>query len=74
MYGEYYYYEITTAASPRSSLREAIAQLLEYSFWPGAQPATRLIIVGESPADNDCIEYLRRLNLKFPLPIYYEQV
>lgn len=74
MDGEYYYYEIKTAASPRACLREAIGQLLEYSFWPGAQPATRLIIVGESPADNDCIEYLRRLNLKFPLPIYYEQV
>lgn len=70
----YWFYEIKTSLSPRACLREAIGQLLEYAFWPGAQPAIRLVVAGESPIDKDCMEYLRRLNLRFPLPIDYEQI
>jgi hypothetical protein len=70
----YVFYEIKTAITPRACLREAIGQLLEYSFWPGAQSAIKLVVVGESPIDDVCAEYLRRLNLRFPLPIDYEQI
>jgi hypothetical protein len=70
----YIFYEIKTALTPRACLREAIGQLLEYSFWPGAQSAIKLVVVGERPIDDDCAEYLRRLNLRFPLPINYEQI
>jgi len=34
---EYWFYEIKAALTPRACLREAIGQLLEYGFWPGAQ-------------------------------------
>lgn len=71
---EYWFYEIKTASSPRACLREALGQILEYAFWPGAQEATRLIIVGESAIDEDAEEYLKRLKKRFSLPIKYEQI
>jgi len=71
---EYWFYEIKTALSPRACIREAVGQLLEYSFWPGSQEAARLIVVGETSIDQDGREYLRRLNERFSIPVYYEQV
>lgn len=71
---EYWFYEIKTALTPRACLREAIGQLLEYGFWPGAQEPTRIIVVGESPIDNDGQEYLSRLRKRFALPIEYEAI
>ena len=70
----YRFYEIKTAQSPRACIREALGQLLEYSLWPGAQEARRLIIVGESALDLDGTKYLRRLNKKVSIPIFYEQI
>ena len=70
----YWFYEIKTAHSPRACIREALGQLLEYAFWPGAQEASRLIIVGESPIDKQGAEYLRQLKTRFSLPVDYEQI
>jgi len=70
----YWFYEIKTTHSPRACIREAIGQLLEYSFWPGAQEATRLVVVGETACDHDGQEYLRILKERFSLPIDYEQI
>jgi hypothetical protein len=71
---DYWFYEIKTALSPRACLREAIGQLLEYGFWPGAQEPSRLIVVGESPIGNDGQAYLRGLSKRFSLPIEYEAI
>jgi hypothetical protein len=71
--GEYTYYEIKTGLSARSCIREALGQLLEYSHWPGAQPAIRLIIVGEPPLDNDARIYLETLSKHYSLPLQYRQ-
>jgi hypothetical protein len=71
---QFWYYEIKTSASPRGCLREALGQLLEYAYWPGAQEADRLIICGESPLDDAGAEYLGRLKQRFRLPIEYEQI
>ena len=54
-------------------MREALAQLLEYSFWPGAIAAARLIIVGEPVLDADTATYLHGLRTRFSIPIYYQQ-
>jgi len=70
----YWFYEIKTALTPRACLREAIGQLLEYGFWPGAQEPSRFIVVGESPVDEDAKEYLHRLRKRFSLPIEYEAI
>jgi len=71
--GQYWFYEIKTAKSPRVCLREALGQLLEYGYWPrGQEPtASRLVVVGESPLGADGTEYLRRLRDIFGLPLEY---
>jgi hypothetical protein len=69
----YWFYEIKTAVSARGCIREALSQLVEYSLWPGAQYAERLIIVGEASVDADSRTYLERLNKDFNLPIEYQQ-
>lgn len=71
---QYWYYEIKTASSPRGCLREALGQVLEYSFWPRAREATRLIFCGEKALDDDADAYLRQLQSRFNLPISYEQI
>ncbi len=71
---EYWYYEIKTAFSARSCIREALGQILEYSYWPGSQEAKRLIICGEKPLDEDGAAYLGLLTKRFSLPISYEQI
>jgi hypothetical protein len=68
----YWFYEIKTASSVRGCIREALAQLLEYSFWPGVQGAERLVIVGEARPDAESQAYLARLRKMFSLPIYYQ--
>jgi hypothetical protein len=70
----FWFYEIKTAHSPRACIREAVGQLLEYAFWPGAQEATRLIVVGETSMDKNGVEYLRKLRKRFSLPLEYEQI
>jgi hypothetical protein len=71
---EYWYYEIKNASSARACIREALAQLLEYAYWPGAQEATRLIIVGEPEFDPEARAYIDRLRNRFALPIGYQQI
>jgi hypothetical protein len=70
----FWYYEIKTSASPRGCLREALGQLLEYAYWPGAQEAERLIICGDCPLDNAGAMYLAALRRRFHLPIDYQQI
>lgn len=71
---ELIYYEIKTAPTAKSCIREALSQLLEYSYWPGGTVASRLVIASESSLDNKAEQYLKKLRQKFLLPIYYEQV
>ena len=71
--GEFWFYEIKTALSARGCISEALAQLLEYSFWPGAQRAEKLIVVGEPVLDADSEKYLVTLREQFSLPIEYQQ-
>lgn len=71
---KYWFYEIKTAISARACIREAIPQLLEYSFWPGAQEAEKLIVVGEPSLDKDAEQYLATLRARFSLPIQYHQI
>jgi hypothetical protein len=70
----YWFYEIKTAESARACIREALGQILEYAFWPGAQEAARLFVAGECAMDEDAETYLRCLRKRFKLPISYEHV
>ena len=70
---KFWFYEIKTAMSARGCICEALAQLLEYSYWPGAQSAEKLVIVGEPALDHDSERYLTILRERFSLPIEYQQ-
>ena len=70
----YWFYEIKTAPCVRACVREALGQLLEYAFWPGAHEAARLIIAGERPMDQCDEDYLRCLRQRFSLPLEYERI
>lgn len=72
--GTFWFYEVKTYHSPRACIREALGQLLEYSFWPKGKKAERLIVVGESALDQEGSDYLDFLRTTFSLPIFYEQV
>lgn len=69
----YIYYELKTALSAQLCIREAIGQLMEYSYWPGAQEAIKLVIVGEAPFDAEAKKYLALMRKRFTLPFYYQQ-
>lgn len=67
------YYEIKVCHAARLCIRQAIGQLLEYSYWPHANRAAKLIVVGEPVLDMDAKNYLEELRKKFKLPIHYQQ-
>jgi hypothetical protein len=68
----YTYYEIKMHSSARACLREALSQLLEYSYWPTSEEAERLVVVGMNPATSDEEAYLETLRSRFRIPIHYE--
>ncbi|MGO8817650.1 MAG: hypothetical protein ACLQVG_23635 [Terriglobia bacterium] len=70
---EYWFYEIKIATSARACIREGLAQLLDYSFWPGGQEAKRLVIVGEAALDKESRAFLALLNERFSFPLAYQQ-
>jgi len=72
--GQVIYCEIKTALTAKTSIRESLSQLLEYSYWPGGSEASELLIISEAPLDAEAEQYLKTLREKFSVPIYYEQV
>lgn len=68
------YYEIKPYPSIIACIREALGQLLEYSYWPGGNPADRAVIVSENPLTPDAASYLKTLRTKFSLPVYYQRL
>ena len=71
---EMIFYEIKTAQTTRSCIREALPQLLEYSYWPNESRADCLIIVGISPQTENARAYLEKLRNEFSIPIEYRQI
>ncbi|MDR6374174.1 hypothetical protein [Paraburkholderia caledonica] len=70
----YIFFEIKIGQSLKSCIREAIGQLLEYSYWPGANSAKELVIVGEAVLDGKSNRYIETLKRSFNLPISYRRV
>lgn len=67
----YYFYEIKTASTAKACIRQALGQILEYSYWPGNQQAEKLIVVGEPSLDDNTTKYIECLRNEFNLPIEY---
>lgn len=72
--GVYYFYEIKTASTAKACIRQALGQILEYSYWPGNQQAEKLIVVGAPSLDKDTTKYIEYLRNKFNLPIEYRSI
>lgn len=69
-------FEIKSDLDPRSVIRQALGQILEYAFHPARQHAkpVRLIIVGRRKLAKPEAAYLDRLRAEFSLPIEYRVV
>jgi hypothetical protein len=68
------FYEIKTSISVKKCLRQAIAQLLEYAFWPDQTRARRLIVVAQAKVTTDAKKYLSHLRTTVGVPIYYASI
>jgi hypothetical protein len=71
--GKNVFYEVKTYASAKMSIREAVGQLMEYSYYPDCVLASKLVIVSQAPLDEDGKRYIKMLNKKFSIPISYMQ-
>jgi hypothetical protein len=70
----YTFFEIKVGQSLQACIREAIGQLLEYSYWPSSKCAISLVVVGEPPLDSECRAYIERLQRVLSIPISYRQI
>lgn len=68
------YYEIKTGGDIKTCIRDAVGQLLEYSYWPGGTEAKSLIIVTENQMTPDAYQYLETLRERFSLPILHQRL
>lgn len=66
----WHYFEIKTDG-PKLSLRNALGQLMEYSYWPDLERAEKLIIVSDNEPDLETQKYLAHIRKKFKIPIFY---
>ncbi|MCD0467166.1 hypothetical protein [Flavobacterium sp. ENC] len=70
---EYIFYEIKAYNSTRTSIREAIGQLIEYCFWIDKENANKLIIVSQKLGDlDDAKNYIKHIRKKLSIPIYFQ--
>lgn len=64
--------ELKTLTIVKQAIRQALAQLLEYCYWPPDDSrAHALLIVGAGEADDEDDQYLRLLRDRFSIPVYY---
>lgn len=68
-----WYYEVKTSGSVKECIREAIGQLLEYSYWPGSRKAEKLFVIGEQSINSDSQQYIATLRSQLKMPIEYRQ-
>lgn len=67
------FYEIKTYNAVKTSIREAIGQLFEYSMWPDKMKANQLIIVTQKHNDiEDVKKYFSHLRSTLGIKIYYQ--
>ena len=70
--GKKIFYELKTARTVKSSIREALGQLLEYSHYPNVKKADKLIIVTKEKPEETDAQYLQVLRTAYNIPIYYQ--
>ncbi|MEX2411735.1 MAG: hypothetical protein WD607_10285 [Candidatus Paceibacterota bacterium] len=67
------FYEIKTYTTIKTSVREAIGQLMEYACWTNHMKAKQLIVITQPHSDVESVKiYFKHLRNTFNLPIYYQ--
>ena len=74
--GDIVFFEIKTATEARLCIRQALGQLMEYSFYPyeNIKNAQKLIVVGSGTKTPEVTDYIKKLNNQFNIPIDYLQI
>lgn len=70
--GEKIFFELKTAQTVRSAIREALGQLLEYNHYPNEKKADKLIIVTKLEPEKADVQYLNYLRETYKIPVYYQ--
>jgi len=68
------FYEVKTANTVKACIREALAQLMEYAYYPNEERASKLYIVSPNAITKDSDLYLKNIRNKFNIPVYYQQI
>lgn len=71
--GNFTFYEIKTSYSVRLCIREALAQLLEYAYYPNRDNATKIVVVSPNAVTKEAQSYLEHLRRRFGIPVYYQR-
>lgn len=71
---DFIFYEVKVASSLKIAIREALGQLMEYSYYRATKLAKKLVIVSNYELDERNEMYLTYLQKEFNLPIEYKQV
>lgn len=71
---EFIFFEIKTAFDARLCIRQALGQLMEYSFFPECDNAKLLIVVGTGDSTPSIRKYEELLRTRFNINIRYLQV
>ena len=68
------FYEVKVASSLKRVIREALGQLMEYSYYDATKIAKKLVIVSDYPLDDKNGAYLEFLRNNFNIPVEYKQI
>jgi len=69
--GGYTFFEIKTDPSLRLCVRHALAQLIEYSYFPNRRQANHLVIVSQHKLTKSMTRYMQHLRETLRLPVVY---
>ncbi len=71
--GRFIFYEIKTYTSLRTSIREALGQIIEYHSWPNKRKADELIIVTQPHKHDEQVKsYIKHIGKMYGLPLRYQ--
>ena len=65
------FFEVKIEVTVKRCIRMALGQLLEYAHYPDCSRAMRLVVVGNTPANDFDRKYLAQLRRRYDLPLYY---
>ncbi len=69
----YIFFEIKTNNILKQTIREALAQLLEYSLWQKELVKAKLVIITILPITTDAKNYINNLRNVYGIPIYIQR-